>query len=186
MNQIYSTVFSGLGNIENVFSKLPKSLHFFTTFSIDVPVYEPSSKILITVHGTFEDFGLQLNELAFLFAFTRNFVLQPTAIDPNVFKITNDQLSIHCPTVLQQEESNLGKKSAAKESFIEKNCKDLMPTVMEEKELKLILFKELTHLKTEVCQKFMEESFWDMKVSLVCFNTLMDGNKIPDNDFEFK
>jgi hypothetical protein len=32
----------------------------------------------------------------------------------------------------------------------------------------------------------MEESFWDMKVSLVCFNTLMDGHKIPDDDFEFK
>lgn len=184
MNQIYNSVFFGLGSIEKVFNMLPKTQHVFTTFSIDVPMYEPKKRVLITVSGTFDDIGLHLNELAFLFAFTRTFILQPSANDSSVFKVTNDQLSIHCPTHEQLEESKLGRKGAVKENFIEKNCRDLMPTAIEEKELKLILYKELTQQKTECCIKHLDESFWDVKVALVIFNTLMDGGQIPNSNFE--
>ena len=147
-------------------------------------MYEPKNRVLITVSGTFDDIGLQLNELAFLFAFTRTFILQPSANDASVFKVTNDQLSIHCPTHEQLEESKLGRKGAVKEIFIEKNCRDLMPTAIEEKELKLILYKELTQQKTESCIKHLDESFWDVKVALVIFNTLMDGGQIPNSNFD--
>lgn len=186
MNQIFNSVFCGKDNIESVLNGLPKTQHLFNTFSIDVPIYEPKDKILITVSGAFEDFGLQLNELTFLFAFTRTILLRPCIFNPNMFKITNDQLSIHCPTREQREESVLGRKSAVKESFIEKNCRDLMPTEIEEKEVKLILFKELTQQKTEICVKHLEESFWDLKVALVIFNTLMDSSQIPTDNFDFK
>ena len=184
MNQIYNSVFFGLGSIEKVFNMLPKSQHVFTTFSIDVPMYQPRNRVLITVSGTFDDIGLQLNELAFSFAFTRTFILQPSINDSSVFKVTNDQLSIHCPTNEQREESKLGRKKAIKENFIEKNCRDLMPTTIEEKELKLILFKELTQQNMESCIKHLDESFWDVKVALVIFNTLLESGQIPNSNFD--
>jgi Nuclear transport factor 2 (NTF2) domain len=186
MNLVIASTFHGLTRIDKVLNELPKTQHIFTTFSIDVPVYEPSSMVVITVSGTFEDYGIQLNETTLLVAFTRTFVLRPSANNPNEFHIYNSQLSIHCPTPAQREESTLGRKASVKESFIEKHCRDLMPTEIEEKEMKLILFKELTEQKTEICIQHLESSFWNVKVALAIFNTLMDSNELSNDNFEFK
>lgn len=186
MNQILTTVFYGLGNIDRVLNELPKTLHIYTTFSIDVPVYEPSTMVVLTVSGTFEDYGIQLNETTLLVAFTRTFVLRPSVNNPNEFRVSNEQLSIHCPTQPQREESTVGRKASVKDSFIEKHCRDLTPTEIEVREMKLMLFKELTEQKREVCLEGLENTYWDVKVALAIFNTLMDSGELPNDRFEFK
>jgi nuclear RNA export factor len=183
LNKACDNVFTGRSKIMYTFDRLPRTAHNFASFCIDVPVFE-SDIIVITVNGIFEEHGQLLNESSVLFGFTRTFILHPKANDE--YWISNDQLLIRSLTIAQKNELHLSTLQAATESQINMVCADVSITELEKKHLKLRLFQELTEMNNENCRRLLEESFWDLKVALATFNTLMDSNAIPDNQFNFK
>jgi nuclear RNA export factor len=185
MRKASENVWIGKDNIEQIFNQLAKTKHNFASFCIDVPHYESKKMILLTVSGTFQEEGHELASVRFLVGFTRTFVLRPSK--DNKYLISNDQLFIHNPSINSSISiSKYGNQSEIKEAVLEKQCLDLMPTELEEKEMKLILFQELTELKKDECTRQLEESFWDLKVALATFNTLMDSGDLLDHKFDFK
>jgi hypothetical protein len=62
----------------------------------------------------------------------------------------------------------------------------LKGTEVEENQMKLRLFQELTEMKEGECLRQLKDSFWDVKVALATFNALMDSREIHDNQFDFK
>lgn len=187
MNRSSDNVMVGVGCIARVFDELPKTTHDFKSICIDVPLFH-SNQIVITVSGTFEEHGQSLNDdqSNFLMGFVRSFVLRLSK--NNEYCITNEQLFLHNSTETQKEEWMSRRKEPMKETtFLNDMCRDLLPTEIEDKEMKLAVFQELTELKTEEAIRQLEESFYDLKVALATFNTLMlDGRGILDNKFDFK
>lgn len=175
-------VICGSSVISKVFSDLPKTTHDFLSFCVDVPIYEPRRMVMVKVSGTFEEHGGALNDMPFILGFTRNFVLTPKEPNSSSYVIANDQLFIHCPPTTAMNTPD----RKPTESYFERICADLLPTEMEDKKMKFILFQELTELKQEECLKLLEESFWDVKVALATFNTLMNSHEIGNNKFDFK
>lgn len=184
MSKASDNVMCGKKSIENVYNILPKTTHDFSSFCIDVPFFDPNEMVVITVSGVFDEHGTSLNETNFLLGFARTFILRPS--DNDEYVISNDQLFIHNPSLLQRDESVLGQKQPDRETYVEKHCRDLLPTETEDKKVKLIMFQELTELKKDECVRQLEESFWDIKVALATFNTLMDSREMPDSKFDFK
>lgn len=174
LKQACEKVFVGITNIGEVFEELPTTNHDLKSFCIDIPYYDPTERVIISVSGVFE------SELGttFLLGFTRNFILVPSR--KGAFTITNDQLFIHDPPI----GAKLSIVALTLNNF--ESVKDLKPTEVEERKTKLILFQNLTELKKEECIRQLEESFWDFKVALATFNTMMDSNNIADNMFDFK
>lgn len=181
MSKTTENVICGSNVIERVFNELPKTTHDHLSFCVDVPIYQPGRMVLLKVSGNFEEHGGSLNDTPFMLGFTRNFVLTPKEPNSSTYVIANDQLFIHCPpaTAIKAE-------CKPTEGYFERICADLMPNDMEERKMKFILFQELTELKREECVKLLEESFWDVKVALATFNTLMDSHEIGNNKFDFK
>lgn len=177
--QACEKVVVGVSNIGHLFSELPNTNHDLKSFCIDVPVYDPHRMVIITVSGVFEEPAQTLNGTNFLLGFTRTFVLVPA--EGRAYNIANDQLFVHDPPF----QAKMSLQSTA-DNKLDNICKDLMPTEIEEKTAKLIIFQRLTELKKAECIQQLEESFWDIKVALATFNTLMDSNDISDNKFDFK
>lgn len=184
MERATANVVVGVKGIIKVFEQLTKTNHNFVSFCVDVPVFDPNHMVVITVTGIFEEHGQLLNEKSLSLGFSRTFILHPK--ENNEYCIANDQLFIHSLTPAQKEESDVNRYQPANENQIAKLCAELMPNEFEEKKLKLILFQELTELKREECIQQLEESFWDIKVALATFTTLMDSHSIPDSKFNFK
>jgi len=183
MTKLCDNVMCGVTIIRKVFEELPKTNHDFTTFCIDVPLYDYRMAI-ITVSGMFSESGGSLNESVLPLGFVRTFILRPG--NDNTYKITNDQLFIHNPTQAQKEQAIESNIKTENPSDLEKMCVDLMPTNMEDKEMKLIIYRELTQLKEDECIRQLEKSFYNIKVALAIFNTLMDSNEMGDEKFDFK
>ena len=184
MTKAFDNVFYGVNNIRKVFDELPKTTHDFTSFCIDVPHYESNKIVIITVSGVYSESGQSLNESNFLLGFVRTFILRPAA--NNTYIISNDQVLIRKPTQAQKEDAAGFHRQPEKRDIFERNCVDLMPTEIEEKKLKLIIFRDLTELKEEECIRQLEETFYDIKVALATFNTLMNSHSIGDEMFDFK
>lgn len=180
MTQACDKVFVGVTNIKQVFSELPKSNHDFKSFCIDVPMFDPQRMVIITVSGVFEEQAQTLNERSFMLGFTRSFVLVPSG--DNSYSIANDQLFIHDPPFMAISTGI----HPTSDNNLENVYKDLKPTEFEEKKTKMILFQNLTELKKEECTRMLEEHFWDFKVALATFNTMMQSNNIPNSMFDFK
>lgn len=170
--------------IGKVLNELPKTTHDFGSLCIDVPYYNPKERVVITVSGVFQDHCGSLNETNFLIGFVRTFILQPT--DSNEYLIANEQLFLHNPSQAQRDQLIVKRLDASKENFINQNCRDVLPTESEENQMKLLLFQELTELKKEEAFRQLDESHWDLKVTLATFNTLMDSREIADDLFDYK
>lgn len=181
MDKSIENVHLGVGKIGRIFSELPKTAHDFSSFCIDVP-FEKNGLIFMTVTGAFEEQGQSLNESNFPMGFSRTFILRETK--GNEYYISNEQLFIFNPT--QKIDIGIAWKQQVSEKLIEDQCRDLLPTEMEDKEAKLIIFRELTELKDEECLRQMEESFWNIKVAIAAFNALMDSQVLTDSKFDFK
>lgn len=173
MNQVYNNIYVGHDQICKTFDSLPRTNHSLISFNVDVPFYNPDSVTIIKISGLFEDFGKMLNEKSVhCFGFSRNFVL---SVADNEVKILNDQLFIH-NTKLNDIASN----------FISEPEHELSVDEYESKQVKLILFKELTNLKQEEALKLLEKSFFNFKMALGIFKTLMENNSYQDTAFEFE
>lgn len=173
MNQVYHNIFVGHDAICNVLSYLPRTTHSLASFNVDVPFYNPESITVIKISGLFEDFGKTLNDKSnFYIGFSRNFVLKLT---DNQVHILNDQLFIH-NTKLTEFTSNMISQPEHEMSIDE----------TESKQVKLILFKEITNLKQEEALKLLEKSFYNFKMALGIFKTLMENNSYQDNAFDFE
>lgn len=179
LTQACDKVVVGINNIGHVFNELSKSSHDIKSFCIDVPLYDPNLMVIINVSGVFKEEAETLNGSSFLLGFTRTFVLIPSG--GGAYNIVNDQLFVHDPPLA----TTSGNHSRSENNF-ENKYRDLMPTDDEEKKTKLMLFQNLTELKKDECVRQLEESFWDFKVALATFNTMMDSNDIADSKFDFK
>lgn len=184
MHRLCDKVFVGRAKISEVLSNMPKTSHKLGTFTIDIPVFHPNNMIILTVSGAFEEYGRLLNECKIVFGFTRTFILKPT--ENNSYTITNDQLFIHGASIPRKDEVTFNLCNPVQPKRFAELCGDLVPSPTEEKKLKLIIFQELTELKEQECLRQLESSFWDLKVALVTFNTLMDSHEIRDNQFNLK
>ncbi|CRL05316.1 CLUMA_CG018225, isoform A [Clunio marinus] len=173
----------GLTNIAKVFNGLNRTSHDFESFSIDVPLYHPTSMIVITVTGIFEEHGLHLNKFDLFLGFTRTFILHP--LPENKFFISNDQMFVHSFAPAQKDLWMNNKRKIINENE-ENHHEDISVTPLEEKTMKLILFQKLTELKKEECLRILEESFWNIKVSLATFNSLINTCGIADDKFNFQ
>lgn len=175
----------GIESIRKVFEDLPKTTHDFTSLCIDVPLYE-NHKAIITVSGVFSESGHSLNESNFLLGFVRTFIIHLQTGSESTYTISNDQMFIHNPSESQKNEAVTSDKYLEFQKLFEKNCIDLMPTKFEEERMKQIVFRELTELKEEECIHQLDQSFYDIKVALVTFNTLMDSRDMGNQRFDFK
>lgn len=180
LSQLLRNVVVGVSGISSLFGELPKTSHKFASFSIDVPMYNQSGMCVITVSGIFNESGKNLNDKEFTIGFVRTFVLHSTA--NHEIKIFNEQLFIHNTSRVAPIEN----RGLIKQNYINHNCGDLMPTLTEDKQMKLILYQELTKLKKEEAIKHLDGCNWDVKVTLASFNTWMDSHEISDNFFDFK
>lgn len=183
MTRASNNVMCGNTIIRKVFDELPKTNHDFTTFCIDVPQSD-SRMTIITVSGIYSESGGSLNESALLLGFVRTFILRPG--NNNTYTISNDQVFIHNPSQTQKEKATVSNIKLDNQKNLEKMCVDLMPTEMEEKEMKLIMYRELTQLKVDECIRQLEQSFYEIKVALAIFNTLMDSGAMGDEKFDYK
>lgn len=147
----YEKANCGQAMIANILNELPKTKHDFTSFCIDVPIFDSKKVILITVNGTFEELGKTLNEERLLLGFSRTFVLR--ADESEKFCITNDQLLIRNATIPQK---NAHGKEPVKYEDLTNYCSELLPSELEDRELKMILFCECTQLKKEECARYEE------------------------------
>lgn len=177
-------VLCGVRTIRKVFEDLPGTKHEYTSFCVDVPYYDIKKKIIITVTGIFSESGQSLNEVDFLLGFVRTFILRPGS--NGNYTISNDQVFIFNPSQAQKNEAAAHKGQLNMEEHLEKKCKDLLPTETEEKKMKIMLFRELTELKEDECVRQLEQSFYDIKVALATFNTLLDSGNMGSEKFDFK
>lgn len=171
-------VIVGKKNISKVFTEMSKTNHDMSSLCVEVLMYEPTKFIILKLSGVFEEQGQSLNESTLNMGFARTFYIIP--VDNNQFAILNDQLFVH------KSNSVVKKIRRGENELLKEHCADILPTENEEKKLKLILFKELTELHEAVCIKHLEESFWDIKIALATFNTLMESDSIKECDFNFK
>lgn len=178
-------VIIGDGCIGKIFADLPKTTHDFGTLCVDVPYYKPKEMVVITCSGVFQDHGGSASETNFVIAFVRTFVLKPTTGSHEYF-IANEQLFLHSPSQEQRDNLIVKRSEEAKMNYISQHCADVLPTEIEEKQMKLLLFQELTELKKMEAIRQLEECHWDLKVTLATFNTLMDSQDISDDKFDFK
>ena len=152
--QAGDNVVVGKEDIGNTINSLPQTEHDFTTFSIDVPIFEKNCVTLI-VSGVFKELGGSLLNDDFIMSFTRTFILRPYSLKEGIFNnafeyyIANEQLHISNPTIAQKREAF--RERPVSEVELNQTCPDLMPSEFEEKEAKLVMFKELTELKKDWC-----------------------------------
>lgn len=152
--QAGDNVVVGKENISNTINSLPQTEHDFTTFTIDVPIFEKNC-VTMTVSGVFKELGGSLLNDDFILSFTRTFILRPSSLKEGIFNnafeyyIANEQLHISNATPAQKGDAFRARP--VNEEELKKTCADLMPTEFEEKEAKLIMFKELTELKKDWC-----------------------------------
>jgi nuclear RNA export factor len=147
LSKSFTNVFIGVDNINRLFNDLPKSRHDLTNCNIDVPYFDREKlQMVIVVSGFMEELT---TEKPFLLAFTRTFTIASKNCE---FYITNDQMLFRSPTEMQREAHSKNFESAKYEDLVE-NCKELLPTEMEEKTLKLVMLQELTKCKKEFCLK---------------------------------
>ena len=144
----------GKEDIGDTINSLPQTEHDFTTFTIDVPIFEKNC-VTLTVSGVFKELGGSLLNDDFILSFTRTFILRPSSLKEGIFNnafeyyIANEQLHISNPTIIQKKDAF--RVRPVNEEELKKTCSDLMPTEFEEKEAKLLMFKELTELKKDWC-----------------------------------
>lgn len=146
----------GKENIGNTINSLPQTEHDFTTFTIDVPIFEKNC-VTLTVSGVFKELGGSLLNDDFILSFTRTFILRPSSLKEGIFNnafeyyIANEQLHISNASIVQKNDAFSVRPVNQEELKI--TCPDLMPTEFEEKEAKLLMFKELTELKKDWCYR---------------------------------
>jgi hypothetical protein len=151
-------IFIGREKITSFFESLPRTTHDFTTFCVDVPLTTERS-VLITVNGFFkimsksmntddEGSALEIRGFTRTFALERNNEKKEALRNTFRYRIKNEMLTVSgissdSPTPLKF----VFQKTAALEAEIKKLCKDLLPTQAEDREVKVLLFNEMTHLK---------------------------------------
>lgn len=173
MNQVFHNIFTGQDSITDVMNRLPRTKHLMTSFNVDVPFYNPESVTIIKISGVFEDYGKSLTDKSNLFlGFSRNFVLR---LVENEVQISNDQLFIY-NTKLDDLTGN----------FISEVEHEISVDESEDKQVKLILFMELTNLKQDEALKLLQKTFFNFKMALGIFKTLMESNSYSENAFDFE
>lgn len=172
MNQVFHNIFAGQESITDVMNRLPRTKHSIRSFNVDVPFYNPESVTIIKISGVFEDYGKTLTDKSNLLGFSRNFVLR---VVDNEVQISNDQLFINNTKLIDFAGNYISE--AEHEISIDES---------EDKQVKMILFRELTNLKQEEALKLMEKTFYNFKMALGIFKTLMESNSYSESAFEFE
>jgi hypothetical protein len=175
MSKGNQNVFNGADSIMNALDNLPRTKHHISTFCVDVPLYIQKQLVVIKISGVFDDFGNTLVEKdELLLGFSRTFVLGFEKKN-NYVSILNDQLFVYntkYPTI------PIGYDISSKEYRVEIDLE-------EENQVKLVLFKELTSLKQEMALQLLSESFFDLKIALGIFKTLMENGNVKEESFDF-
>lgn len=147
LSKVVDKVYIGMDKIKQFLNDLPKTKHDLTNCNIDVPYFDPKKpQLVIIVSGFMEELS---NDQPFLLGFTRTLVIESKNCE---FYITNDQILFRNPTDAQREVASKQIESAKYDDLVE-NCRDLLPTEMESKTLKLVMLQELTQCKKEYCLK---------------------------------
>lgn len=155
VNQSSTSLIVGADKIGHFLNYLPQTEHDLLTFTVDVPMNERDMTLII-VSGVFKEKASTLLDTDLTFGFSRSFLLKPYQKGEGVFgksyeyKIYNDLIYLHTATIAQRESSF---KNTMTYEDLEIRHRDLMPTDFETKQVKLLLFKELTELKQDYCVK---------------------------------
>lgn len=142
--------FHGSKQIAACFEFLPLTEHDFTKMTIDVMEFN-ENRILVTINGAFK----QNNTSELILGFTRTFQLERSSNDrrdslPGArnYRILNDMLLIKGASQLLRQ--NVFNAKIVDEHDTKELCKDLLPFQKEKKEM-IILLKDMTQLKRDIC-----------------------------------
>lgn len=159
-------LFIGEKIIGKVFNDFPATTHDCKNFCVDVPLFNPRGRIVITVTGSLKEQNSSL-----VFGFSRTFILHGQA--NHQYIISNDKLSLFQANQAQKVANEVvGEKKAT--GVFSKPCADLFPTEAEEKKFKLILFQKITGLDENSSFQRLLKVFWDLKVALVVHNSTLE------------
>ncbi|KAL7733734.1 hypothetical protein ACLKA6_011466 [Drosophila palustris] len=171
----------GANDILAVLMQLPVVTHDYVSLQTDVMHYD-SKSVIINVTGMMRD------EPDLLLAFSRQFVLKVEAEGLGVgkrerrMKIINERLNIMNPTKKQERDAfkfcELLNETNAKEN--EGEGEDSVDV----KEHKLLLFQEITGLRSRWCTRIVqEEANWDFKLALEQFLRMESDKELPNDAF---
>uniref|UniRef100_A0A0A1XJM5 Nuclear RNA export factor 2 n=3 Tax=Zeugodacus cucurbitae TaxID=28588 RepID=A0A0A1XJM5_ZEUCU len=180
LSRAHTSIHLGADQIMQVFFQLPSMRHDMLTFSTDTMMYN-ENMIVITINGVFYDQAPSIVDNDILMSFTRTFVLIPVETKLGIltraikYQIVNEQLSIYNPTAQQI-------KNAFK--YFKTECQDdCDEATISDKEALIIMFQEVTNLKSVWCTRFLDDAKWNFKKSLLLFLDFCNKKKIPDTAF---
>ncbi|XP_067648298.1 nuclear RNA export factor 2 isoform X2 [Eurosta solidaginis] len=180
LSRAHTTIHMGSDQIMQIFLQLPSMRHDILTFNTDTVIYN-ENMVVTTINGVFYDQAPSIMDNDILMAFTRTFVMIPVEKYLGIlnratkYQIVNEQLSIYNPTVLQT-------KNAFKYFKTESQGNDHEMTVAD-KEALIVMFQEVTNMKSVWCSRFLEDARWDFRKSLLLFLGSCDRKEIPDTAF---
>lgn len=171
-----ASLHSGYDEICQALVAIPNVEHDIVGFNTDMPIFN-ENMIVLTVTGVLKDVAPSALEPDIFLAFSRTFILTPYVRDMGFlecsteYKIINDLFSVSSPSEWQLKNSF---KFARNTSIKKENNLS-----SEEKEGLLIMFQELTTIKTIWCRRFLDEANWDFKKAVELFlEELKKNNKL--------